>query len=90
MGLLVDEQGKLLPGWPELIAEYPDRFMTGTDPVWNASQMYRWYEADEGWSKYDQHYWFHRDWMQQLPAELEKKVRLSNALRFFGREDLAR
>jgi hypothetical protein len=36
--------------------------MTGTDPVWNAHQIYRWYEADEGWQHYDDFLRFHRHW----------------------------
>jgi len=85
-GHLTEEDGKLLPGWRELIIRYQDRVMTGTDPVWNAHQSYRWYESDEGWDHYDQLIQFHRNWMQQLPPDVEEKVRLTNALHFFGRE----
>jgi hypothetical protein len=59
--------------------------MTGTDPVWNAYQIYRWYEADEGWDHYDDFLRFHRNWLKQLPATVEKKVRLTNAQGFFDR-----
>lgn len=83
-GYLTDETGRLLPGWVELISRYPDRFMTGTDPVWNAHQTYRWYEADEGWFHYDKLNRFHRAWMAQLPTEVERKVRLDNAVAFFN------
>jgi hypothetical protein len=85
-GGLVNRKGKLLPGWKDLITRYPDRFMTGTDPVWNAHQVYRWYEADEGWSHYDKFNRFQRGWMKQLPPVLEEKVRIGNALKFFGRK----
>jgi len=83
-GQFTDENMKLLPGWQALFEKYPDRFMTGTDPVWNAHQTYRWYEADEGWSHYQQLNYFHRQWMLQLDPGLEKKIRLDNALKFFN------
>ena len=86
-GYLVDEDGRLLPGWVELMARFPTRFMTGTDPVWNAHQMYRWYEADEGWERYEQFNRWHRDWISQLPADLQEKVRLTNALDFYRVKD---
>jgi hypothetical protein len=86
-GQLTDDRGKLLPGWYELFIQYQDRVMTGTDPVWNAHQTYRWYESDEGWDHYEQLIQFHRNWMSQLPANVEEKLRLSNALKFFGRNN---
>lgn len=89
-GYLVDEQGRLLPGWADLMTRYPERFMTGTDPVWNAHQMYRWYEADEGWDHYTQLNRWHRSWIEQLPASIRERVRLTNALEFYGVEDTAR
>jgi len=85
-GSLVDAEGRLPDPWRELIADYPERFMTGTDPVWNAQQVYRWYEADEGWRHYDALIAFHRDWLGQLPPDLERRLRLTNALDFFGVE----
>lgn len=85
-GNLVDEEGALLPGWPELFTRLPERFMTGTDPVWNAHQMYRWYEADEGWQHYAQVNDWHRAWIAQLPAAVQEQIRLTNAQRFFATE----
>jgi predicted TIM-barrel fold metal-dependent hydrolase len=84
-GDLADDQGVLFPGWREFIIQYQDRIMTGTDPVWNAHQIYRWYEADEGWDHYDDFIRFHRNWLKQLPATVEKKVRLTNAQDFFNK-----
>jgi len=74
----------LLDGWRELIIKYQDRIVTGTDPVWNAQDMYRWYEADEGWAHYSDFQNFHRKWMKLFPADVEKKLRLTNAQRFFS------
>ena len=82
-GQLADAEGKLLQDWREFIIIYQDRIMTGTDPVWNAHQIYRWYEADEGWSHYADFLNFHRKWLVKMPAEVEKKIRLSNAQDFF-------
>ena len=82
-GGLVDEQSKLRKGWYDVITRYPDRFMVGTDPVWNAHQVYRWYEADEGWKHYSKFIQFHRKWMKTLPPAVEEKLRLKNALSFF-------
>ncbi len=82
-GGLLDDDGKLRAGWKNVITNYPDRFMVGTDPVWNAHQVNRWYEADEGWLHYHKFISFHRKWLKELPKDVEKKVRLDNALRFF-------
>jgi len=83
-GHLTTDEGQLLPGWRDLIIDFQDRVMTGTDPVWNAHQTYRWYESDEGWDHYTKLIDFHRNWMKQLPEEVEKKVRLTNAQQFFN------
>ncbi len=79
---LVDEQNVLLPGWRELFIQYQDRFMTGTDPVWNVRFGQSWDRADEGWSHYEQLLEFHRQWLKQLPPEVEEKIRLRNAQQF--------
>ena len=76
---LVDEQNQLLPGWKELFIKYQDRFMTGTDPVWGVTRGQRWEQADEGWDHYAPLLEFHRDWLRQLPQEVEAKIRLTNA-----------
>ncbi len=83
-GALADDNGKLVEDWHEFIIEYQDRIMTGTDPVWNAFQIYRWYESDHGWEHYDDFLNFHRRWLKKLPASVEEKIRLTNAQQFFG------
>ena len=82
---LADAEGMLFPGWRTFMIQYQERIMTGTDPVWNAEQIYRWYEADEGWEHYNDFMQFHRNWLRQLPPSVAKKIRLSNAQRFFAR-----
>jgi len=84
-GGFVDEQGMLDAAWKQFIITNQDRIMVGTDPVWNAHQMYRWYEADQGWNHYEQLLQYHRDWITQLPATVQHKLRLSNAQNYFGR-----
>lgn len=79
---LVDEQNQLHPSWRELFIKYQDRFMTGTDPVWNVLNGQTWAQADEGWDHYDQLLEFHRQWLKQLPSEVEVKIRLTNARLF--------
>lgn len=80
---LVDKANKLPPDWQALIEAFPDRFMTGSDPVWNVTRTQRWDEADAGWDHLSQLINFHRHWLRQLPAEVERKVRLTNARKFF-------
>ncbi len=86
-GGLVNEHGSLLKGWRDVFIKYSDRFMTGTDPVWNAHERHRWHEADEGWLHYKGFINFHRKWLAELPEAVEKKIRLQNALQFFERPD---
>jgi len=81
---LTDGDGVLLDGWKPLFEKYPERFMTGTDPVWNAHQTYRWYEADEGWLHYNKMNNFHRQWIKQLSAKTQKLILIDNARRFFA------
>lgn len=76
----------LRDGWLALIADYPDRFMTGTDPVEKAYDTYKWDQANHGWELYDELVEFHRRWLGQLPPALAERVRLTNAYRFFGVE----
>lgn len=79
---LVDDNNKLLPGWLALCQKYPDRFMTGTDPVWSVRKGQRWDAADDGWDHFEELLAFHRNWLAQLPPEVEEKIRLTNAQRF--------
>ena len=83
---LVDDKNQLLPGWRELLIQYQDRFMTGTDPVWNVTKGQSWSQADEGWAHYTELLAFHRQWLKQLPPEVELKIRLNNAKLFLKAE----
>lgn len=81
---LIDSRGRLPDEWRELIIGYPDRFMTGSDPVWGVTKTQRWDEPDEGWEHLHQLIQFHRDWLSTLPSAVEEKVRLRNAIKFFN------
>jgi len=83
-GGLLDDDLHLRKDWRDVIVRFPDKFMLGTDPVWNAHQVNRWYEADEGWKHYHEFIQFHRNWVKALPKDVEILVRKDNALRFFN------
>ena len=83
-GGLTDDDGTLLPDWRGLILEFPDRFAVGTDPVWRVTRTQSWDESDEGWDYFEQLIRYHRGWMADLPTEVERKVRLENAMGFLG------
>ena len=84
-GGLTGEDGKLLPGWRQLVLDYPDRFITGTDPVWKVTRTQTWDQPDEGWDYFDQLLAYHRYWIDDLPADVARKIRLDNGRRLFGR-----
>ena len=78
-----DKAGQLLPDWRELILQFPDRFMVGSDPVWPVDKGSSWDEPDSGWQQLPRFVDFHRRWLSGLPDDVEEKVRWSNANRWF-------
>lgn len=80
---LADKNGVLPAAWRKLILAYPDRFMIGSDPVWNVRRQQRWDSADEGWDYLASLLDYHRRWLATLPPAVERKLRLENALEFF-------
>ena len=82
-GDFLNEDGSMPTEWRDWFIRYQDRIMTGIDPVAGGHQVYRWYEADEGWKHYAEYHAYHRRWLAQLPPEVEEKIRLTNAQRFF-------
>ncbi len=80
---ITDESGRLLPDWLAVVKKYPNRFMTGSDTVWPVDSLHRWDEPDTGWQEIDRFLAFHRQWINQLPPRLAKKIRLDNAKAFF-------
>jgi len=84
-GGLTGEDGRLLPGWRQLVIDYPGRFMTGTDPVWKVTRTQSWDQADDGWDHFERLLAYHRHWLDDLPRPVAQQVRIGNARRFFGR-----
>lgn len=82
-GSFLNKDGTIPTQWLRIFKKYPDRFMTGTDPVWKAQELHRWDRADEGWLHYSMFNKFHRDWLEQLPVSLGEKIRLTNAQKFW-------
>ena len=78
--------GRLLPDWRALLLRYPERFMLGSDPVWPVDQMDRWDEPDTGWQELGRFWGFHREWLQQLPQAVARKICCENAVALFRRE----
>jgi hypothetical protein len=62
--------GKLDPAWKQLILDFPDRFMVGTD----TPSPERWYYVVE-------HARFARGWLAELPADVADNVAFRNAER---------
>ena len=85
-GGLADEQGHLLADWRSLVIDYPDRFVTGTDPVWRVTRTQSWDLADDGWDYFEQLIDWHRHWLADLPEPVRRQVGVENARRLFGRE----
>lgn len=72
------EDHTLLPEWKALVMRHPDRFITGTDPVWKVTRWSTWDTDDEGWTKYTQLYDFHWAWLNDLPDDVKHKVAWEN------------
>ena len=62
--------GKLDPAWRQLILDFPDRFMVGTD----TPSPERWYYVVE-------HARFSRGWLAELPGDVADNVAFRNAER---------
>jgi hypothetical protein len=66
--------------------DYPQRFVTGTDPVWRVTRTQSWDEADDGWDHFEKLIAFHRHWISGLPPDVGSLLRLENARRFLRRQ----
>lgn len=77
-GGLTDGEGVLMSGWKRLVVNFPDRFITGTDPVWRVTRTQSWDESDDGWDHYKQLHQYHQTWLADLPDEVHKKIAWEN------------
>ncbi len=83
-GGLTGDDGLLLPAWRELVLEYPERFLVGTDPVWKVTRTQTWDQADDGWDYFERLLAYHRHWIAALPPAVQRRLSLDNARQFFG------
>jgi len=77
-GGISKEDHTLLPEWKELVLRFPDKFITGTDPVWKVTRGQTWDLPDEGWKKYGQLLDYHWTWMNDLPEDVRQKISWEN------------
>lgn len=77
-GGLTDGNGLLLPGWKSVVLDFPQRFFTGTDPVWRVTRTQSWDESDDGWDHYQQLYRYHQTWLRDLPEDVHRKIAWDN------------
>ena len=86
---IVDDNGKLLPEWNDLVMEFQDRIMLGSDPYYYEG-MATWDGANTGWNYVSEVLAFHRRWLAAMPDEVRKKLMLDNAVEFYrlSKEDL--
>ncbi len=85
-GGLTDDDVRLLPAWRDLVVAFPDRFVTGTDPVWKVTRTQTWDQADDGWDYFAQLLDYHRRWLGDLPKPVRDRIRLENARRLLACE----
>ena len=83
---IVDAEHRLLPEWEQLILQYQDRIMVGSDPFYRQDNL-SWDEPNTGWDHLGEFIDFHRTWLSLLPTDIARKIRLENALRFFRVND---
>ncbi len=83
-GGLTGADGELLPAWRDLVVAYPDRFVTGTDPVWKVTRTQTWDQADDGWDFFERLLEYHRRWIDGLPVAVRDRIRLENARRLLA------
>ena len=87
---IADDENRLLPSWRELVLKWQDRFMVGSDPVWPVEQLDAWDAPDMGWEEIGRFVGFHRQWLNDLPAEAAEKIRWTNATGFFAQPERAK
>ncbi|MGJ7494478.1 amidohydrolase family protein [Variovorax sp. RT4R15] len=65
--------GKLCPEWRELILQFPERFLVGSD-TW----------VNQRWSSYDELMQGYRAWLGDLPPAVAQRIAWDNAAGLFG------
>ncbi|MCG6873120.1 MAG: amidohydrolase [Gammaproteobacteria bacterium] len=75
---IVDEAGRLLPAWRALMERFPERILSGSDPVWPVDGLNNWDQPNTGWQQMDRWYAFHRRWLKDLDPALSRRIRIEN------------
>lgn len=83
-GGLTDDKGRLLSDWKQLVLAFPNRFITGTDPVWRVTRTQSWDESDDGWDHYQQLYQYHQAWLNDLPDEVHRNIAWDNVFQILS------
>lgn len=79
---IVHTDGYLLPEWKQLVLDFQDRILLGSDPFYYEQQT-TWEGANTGWDYVTEVLDFHRHWLKNLPAPVVKKLTLENAMKFY-------
>ncbi|MEA1888295.1 MAG: amidohydrolase family protein [Pseudomonadota bacterium] len=79
---IVDDNGELLPEWNNLVMEFQDRIMLGSDPYYYEG-IATWDSANTGWDYTSEVLAFHRRWLEAVPDDVRKKLMLDNAVEFY-------
>jgi hypothetical protein len=66
-------EGHLLPQWRTLFVEHADRILIGVDTHWS-----------KRWDRFDHVVAEIRNWLSQLPTDVQRKLAYENAERLFG------
>lgn len=77
---IVGEDGRLLPGWLDLVTDFQDRVLVGSDPFFYDGDA-TWDTPNTGWDYLGEVLEFHRRWLAGLPEPVRRKVALENARR---------
>ena len=70
------DAGRLAPAWKALLAEYPERFLVGSD-TWTNSR----------WQDYERLMQEARAWLGDLDAALARRIAWENGARLFAIPD---
>lgn len=79
---ITERTGGLTGPWRDFVIAFQDRVMVGSDPFFRES-LNSWDGPNTGWNYLDTLTAFHRAWIDRLPDDVARKIRLDNAVRFF-------
>jgi hypothetical protein len=80
---IVNDKGYLLPEWKQLVLDYQDKIMLGSDPFYYETDT-TWLAPNTGWNYVTEVLDFHRQWLSELPEDVRHKLVLGNAMKYYG------